>query len=148
MCGRNLDIIFQACEELGVPLAMEKLEGPTMRLIFLGIEIDTTSGSMRLPEEKLARLHQALQSWAGRKACTRHELESLVGLLHHVCRVIHPGRSFLRQVIDLLHIPRRQHHRLRLNRQFRTDLRWWLTFASHWNGVALFPPTTPAKFQL
>ena len=148
VCGRNLDVIFQACEELGVPLAMEKLEGPTTRLIFLGIEIDTTSGSMRLPEEKLARLHQALQSWVGRKACTRRELESLVGLLHHACRVIRPGRSFLRRMIDLLRIPRRQHHRLRLNRQFRADLRWWLTFASHWNGVALFPPTTPAKFQV
>ena len=71
VCGHNLDIIFQACEELGIPLAMEKLEGLTTRLVFLGIEIDTTSGLMRLPEKKLARLHQALQSWAGHKACTR-----------------------------------------------------------------------------
>ena len=31
---------------------------------------------------------------------------------------------------------------------FRADLWWWLTFASHWNGVVLFPPTTPAKFQV
>ena len=62
VCECNLDIIFQACEELGVPLAIKKLEGLTMRLIFLGIEIDTTSGSMRLPKEKLACLHQALQS--------------------------------------------------------------------------------------
>ena len=51
VCGRNLDTIFQACEELGIPLAMEKFEGSTTRLIFLGKEIDTTSGSMRLPEE-------------------------------------------------------------------------------------------------
>ena len=62
VCGHNLDIIFQAWEELGVPLEMEKLEGPTTRLISL--EIDTTSGSMHLPEEKPACLHQALQSWA------------------------------------------------------------------------------------
>ena len=62
--SRNLDTIFQACDELGLPLVMEKLEGPTMCLIILGIEIDTTSGLMRLPEEKLACLHQALQSWA------------------------------------------------------------------------------------
>ena len=37
VCGRNLNIIFQACEEPGVPLAMEKLEDPTTRLIFLDI---------------------------------------------------------------------------------------------------------------
>ena len=101
---------------------------------------------MHLPELKLARLHQALQSWAGLKVCSRCELESLVGLLHHAFRVIRPGLSFLRRMIDLLRIPRHQHHRLPLNRQFRTDLRWWLT-ASRWNGVALFPPT-PAKSQV
>ena len=102
---------------------------------------------MRLPEWKLARLHQALQSWAGLKVCLRCELESLVGLLHHAFRVIRPGLSFLRQIIDLLRIPRHQHHQLPLNRQFRADLRWWLT-ASRWNGIALFPPTTPAKSQV
>ena len=124
VCGCNLDTIFQACKELDVPLAMEKLEGRTMCLIFLGIEINTSSGSMRLPEEKLARLHQALQSRARRKACTSRERKSLVGLLHHACRVICPRRLFLRQMIDLHRIPRRQHHQLRLNRQFRADLRW------------------------
>ena len=46
VCGRNLDIIFRACEELGIPLAMKKSESPTTCLIFLGIKIDTTSGSM------------------------------------------------------------------------------------------------------
>ena len=47
VCGRNLDIIFRACEELDVPLAMKKSDSPTTRLIFLGIKIDTTSGSIR-----------------------------------------------------------------------------------------------------
>ena len=147
-CRRNLDIILHACEDLGVPLAMEKLEGPSTCLIFLGIEIDTTTGTLHLPESKFTRLRQVLESWSGRKACTRRELESLVGLLHHASCVIHPGRSFLRRMIDLLRLPRRHHHQLRLNKQFRADLRWWLTFASHWNGRALFPLTRPARFEV
>ena len=55
--SRNLDTIFQACEDLDISPAMEKLKGPTMSLIFLGIEIDTNSELMHLPEEKLACLH-------------------------------------------------------------------------------------------
>ena len=47
VCGRNLYIISRACKELGVPLAMKKSESPNTHLIFLGVEIDTTSGSMR-----------------------------------------------------------------------------------------------------
>ena len=40
-CQKNLDIIIQTCTDLGIPLALEKLEGPTTCLTFLGIEINT-----------------------------------------------------------------------------------------------------------
>ena len=38
---------------LGVTLAPEKKEGPTKKLVFLGIEIDTVTGRMALPADKL-----------------------------------------------------------------------------------------------
>lgn len=38
MSVKFLRIIQETCEELGVPLAIEKLEGPTTRLTLLGIE--------------------------------------------------------------------------------------------------------------
>ena len=40
-CRRGLDVVLELCERLGVPLAMEKLEGPTTCLMFLGIEVNT-----------------------------------------------------------------------------------------------------------
>ena len=39
-CARSLDLILQTCVELGVPLAMHKLDSPTTRMVFLGIEIN------------------------------------------------------------------------------------------------------------
>ena len=48
-CGRHLAIIQGSCEELGIPLAMEKMEGRTARITFLGIEIDTVAGVLCLP---------------------------------------------------------------------------------------------------
>ena len=84
----------------------------------------------------------SLQEWGDRKVCTRKELESLVGLLNHACKVVHPGRSFLRRMIDLLAAtgragPRKPFHHIRLNREFRSDLAWWRTFVQPWNGVGL-----------
>ena len=38
-CKRSLDLLISECHSLGVPLAPEKLEGPSSVLIFLGIEI-------------------------------------------------------------------------------------------------------------
>ena len=40
-----------------VPLAKEKIEGITTPIIFLGILIDSIRGELRLPPEKLDRLH-------------------------------------------------------------------------------------------
>ena len=63
-------------------------------------------GELRLPEEKLHRLQLLLSEWGDRKACTRKDLESLIGHLNHACKVVRSGRSFLRRMIDLLHTRR------------------------------------------
>ena len=125
---------------MGVPLAIEKLEGPTTRLTFLGIELNTATGVLRLPDDKLARLREALSAWKKKRSCTKRELESLIGTLQHACRVVRPGRSFLRRMIDLVHIRKQPHHHVRLNLEFRADLWWWATFVTRWNWIALFPP--------
>jgi hypothetical protein len=149
-CQANLTRIIAVCEDLGVPLAADKLEGPSDCLTFLGIEIDTRAGLLRLPADKLARLKELLAQWYPRRSCRRRQLESLVGTLHHACCVVKPGRAFLRRVIDLLRMPSatRGHHHIRLNREFRADLRWWDTFASHWNGASMFPCLTEPVFAV
>ena len=91
--------------------------------------MDSQAGILRLPADKLQRLTSVLQEWVDRKVCTRRELESLIGLLNHACKVVRPGRTFLRRMIDLLSATGRtglghSHHHIRLNREFRADLAW------------------------
>ena len=141
-CNTDLQSLKRVCAILGVPLAAHKEEGPTTCLTFLGIEIDSHAGSLRLPPEKLQRLKSVLQEWGDRKACTRKELESLIGHLNHACKVVRPGRTFLRRMIDLLTATgasstRCPHHHIRLNREFRSDLAWWRLFLDPWNGIGL-----------
>ncbi len=142
-CQRHLDILNRECVRLGVPIADHKRDGPTTQLTFLGIEIDTEAGQLRLPAMKLTRIMDTLREWEGRDSCLRKELESLVGLLHHACKVVRSGRSFLRCMIDLLHgnhcspnsrIP------IRLNAEFRSDFAWWIMFIAKWNGISFLAP--------
>ena len=144
-CADSLKIVVDTCAELGVPLALDKCEGPRTRLTFLGIELDTETWSLRLPRDKLTRIQDTLDTWRERKVCRRKELESLVGLLHHACKVIRPGRSFLRRMITLLSSTN-DRHVIRLNRAFRADLAWWRMLAANWNGTGLIPQngTTPS----
>ena len=136
-CHQDLMILKQVCTELGVPLAPDKQEGPSTTIVFLGIVIDTVKQELRLPEEKLGRLQASLIEWEKRISCTRKELESFIGVLQHACRMIKPGRSFLRQAIALLSVTKHHYHYVRLNAEFRADLMWWRTFAAHWNGCSL-----------
>ena len=142
-CQQCLDILDRVCRVLGVPMAVHKREGPTTCIIFLGIEVDTVAGELRLPVEKMQRLQATLEEWGDRRACTRKELESLIGLLNHACKVVRPGRSFLRRMIDLLYSVRRPPNSvipIRLNCEFRSDLAWWQEFLPGWNGVAFLAP--------
>lgn len=142
-CAESLAILDRECSALGVPIADHKRDGPTTCLVFLGIEIDSSAGQLRLPADKLQRLQSLLHEWGDRKACSRKELESLVGLLNHACKVIRSGRSFLRRMLDLLHtVPNPPHRRsiIRLNTGFRSDLAWWRAFTRRWNGVSFLPP--------
>ena len=142
-CSLALKTLDRVCATLGVPIAEHKRDGPTTCITFLGIEIDTVAAQLRLPVPKLERLRALLQSWGDRKACERRELESLVGLLNHACRVVRSGRSFLRRMLDLLHgVPMHplKPHPIRLSREFRSDLAWWRMFVAEWNGVSFLPP--------
>lgn len=136
-CKQGLLILKRICAELGIPLTPEKEDGPTTIMKLLGIIIDTVRQELRLPEEKLKRLLDLLRTWEAKKSCTRRELESLLGILQHACKVIRPGRAFMRQALSLLSIAKRRHHHIRLNAGFRSDMFWWKAFASHWNGAAL-----------
>ncbi|KAL5488697.1 hypothetical protein EMCRGX_G017678 [Ephydatia muelleri] len=94
-------------------------------------------GELRLPDDKVVHLRSLVADWAGRKACNRKELESLVGHLNHACKVVRPGRSFLRRMIALLQRQyRNKYHPIRLNHGFRSDLHWWASFAAQWNGAS------------
>lgn len=152
LCQLWLDTLLRECRRLGVPIAGHKTDGPTTCLEYLGIVIDTLRGELRLSAEKLQRLRDLLREWRNRTSCTRKELESLIGLLNHACKVVRSGRSFLRRMIDLLHAihhPPNSKTPIRLNAGFRADLAWWQEFLVKWNGVSfLHPPSRLPTIEL
>ena len=122
---------------LGFPLALEKLEGPSTTLAFLGVEIDTSAIILCLLEEKLIALRSLIASWKGQRWCLKSKLQSLVGKLQHTCKVVQPGRSFLRRVFKLRGGMHHDHHQIKLNGRMRSDLAWWDLFLESWNGVSM-----------
>ena len=129
-CEVSLHQAQAVCQRLGVPLAMEKLEGSSSIISFLGIVLDSDKLELRLPREKLQRLVELIR-----------ELLSVIGQLQHACRVVRPGRTFLRRMIELSTSAHELHHHIRLNRGFQSDLEWWGLFLAEWNGVSMMVAT-------
>lgn len=133
-CARNLYLMKGTCNGNGTPLKERKIMGPDTILEFLGIILDTIKWEMRLSEERMEVLKALIQKWYMRKACTKRELLSLIGKLGHACKIVRPGRIFLRRMIETAARAKQLEHWVRLDEQFRSDLAWWKEFLQIWNG--------------
>ena len=143
-CHSNVQIMQFVCENAGLPIEPLKSEGPATSLVFLGIEIDSVEGVLRLPADKLRSILETLASWRQRKACRKRELLSLIGLLAHASKVVRISRIFLCRLIDLSTQGKKLDHFIRLNSEARSDLEWWFRFIECWNGVSFLESATSA----
>ena len=90
--------ILSTAQKLGVSL--DKFDSGT-RIVFLGIEIDTNDMCFRVPPDKKTHILRRLNSWAHKKHCRKRELDSLIGYLQFITRVIPWGRAFLGRWIKI-----------------------------------------------
>ena len=93
-CQENMAIMEGTCYKAGLRIEPSKSAGPT-KITFLGMELDTVAGVIRLPADKLHELQELLNAWHGKKGCTMKDLKSIVGLLNHACKTVHSRHSFL-----------------------------------------------------
>ena len=66
-CQHKVDCIKQVFATLKIPIAVDKLEGPSQHIVFLGIKIDSVELTCRLPREKLCALSNTIDHWISLK---------------------------------------------------------------------------------
>ena len=138
-CSLMMNSFQSCCDQMGVPVAVEKTEGPSTVIVFLGLELDSILMQIRIPMEKLAALVSAIRDILSHKRTVRlRELQSLIGSLNFVCRAVVPGRPFCRRLIDATCGVPSKHHHITVNRGMRLDLQMWLTFFQDFNGISVF----------
>ena len=123
---------------LGVPIAYEKTEGPTTKICFLGLEIDSEEMVVRIPMPKIKEITQKTEDLLAHAKCTLKQMQSLIGSLNFACRAITPGRPFCRRLINATCGLTKQHHHLRITTDMRKDLDLWLQFFRDFNGISVF----------
>ena len=136
-CQCYLDSFMSLADFVGIPVKHSKTVSPTTCVTVHGIEVDTELMEARLPRDKLDDALNLVTRFARRKKVTLRELQSLIGTLNFACKVIVPGRPFLRRLIDLTIGINRPNFHIRLNNEARLDLAAWLIFLQRFNGVSV-----------
>lgn len=88
-CHQLVNSFLRVTAKLGVPLALDKAEGPCTILSFLGIELNSVSQTMSLPSSKLSEINALLVEWFKQCSCNALSSRVLLGLssLHQLaCR--------------------------------------------------------------
>ena len=143
----QMQIWLQVCADLGVPVSKAKTFLPAQVVEVLGFIIDTVSMTVSVDSERLDDILLELQRVEDRRTVHGKDLESLAGKMVHVCSVVAGGRTFMREVLDMVARLRSPHHWVHLTEGFRADLRWWIRFARAWNGVEAIPPPVTVPYH-
>lgn len=142
MTSLQLNAFLQMCSSCNIPIKHSKTVLPSTCVTVHGIEVDTIAMQARLPRDKLQKARDMLAKYAKHRKITLTELQSLIGHLNFACRVVSPGRAFLRRLCNLTVGISNPRHHISLNTEARADIAAWLHFLSSFNGISMFHQNT------
>ena len=122
---------------LGLPEAPGKTQPPSHKVTFLGIQIDTRSMTLSIPQQKVDQTLTEIKKIKRRKHITRRQLQSIVGRIIHVAKCVAPARLFAARLLDALRGPQKVSYIV--DQAIRADLDWFINYLRQWNGIAYIP---------
>lgn len=136
--ARSISTVKNLFKELGVPLSEQKTVGPSTRLEFLGITLDSVLMQASLPQDKLSRIREGIKLWSAAVSISKRDILSLLGHLNFAMRIIPHGRSFVSRLLALASSVQNLKDIIVLDDGCRSDLRFWASLCEEWNGISFF----------
>lgn len=130
-------LAISVLRRVGFYIAWEKVNSPSQKVVYLGIELNTVDMYMKLPEAKIEKILKELAFWKGKKKATLKQLQVLSGILGHAARVIRGGKLYIHFLLGKLS-EAREKKRVKLDLNFHEDLQWWKYSATVFNNTPLY----------
>ena len=94
---------------------------------------------MSVPPEKMAELKEDIEHWYRKTTAAKKPLQSILGKLFWVSRVVQHSRIFMGRLLEQLRamsaLP--DNGKVKLSEDCKKDLLWWRTFLKEYNGVSV-----------
>ena len=130
------DALGTLLSDLGLQSSPDKDSPPATSMVFLGVLFDTRDMSMRVTPDRLSDLLSQCQATLLQQTITIANLRSLLGVMSFVTACVRPARIFMNGLLNALRssYPSRLCH---ISDDLKSDLHWWGTFLSQYNGVSI-----------
>ena len=116
---------------------------PKRSIEYLGVQFNLKNLSLSLPESKILSVQSESKSLMTRHACSRRDLESLIGLLNFVAEYIRLGRLRLLPLIRWMNFhtsPRSRDCLVPINDTLRESLEVWTSRPFLSTSIPMHPP--------
>jgi hypothetical protein len=104
---------------------------------------------MRVPPAKLQEVKSEIGLWLKRTTITKKDLQSLLGKLFWIGRVVKHSRVFLGRLLEQLRTmsQKKDNKKVKLLEESRKDIIWWAKFMEHYKGVEIITVEDPIKLS-
>ena len=143
-------LLARLFKDLGLDESIKKAEGPSNQMVYLGVEFDSVAMEMRVPADKLSEIKSEIQLWSRKTTITKKNLQSLLGKLFWVGKVVKFARVFMGRLLQQLRSmgDSKDHFKVKLSDESRKDIRWWARYLDHFNGIQLIVNEDPFLLTL
>ena len=136
-CNLMVRSFLLLSKQINCPVALDKTEYATTKMIFLGVLLNGDKHILAIPEDKKIKALNLLSFMSERNKATIKEIQCLTGTLNFLSRAIIPGRAYTRLMYTKLKTmgsdgrQLKQYHHVQLNQDFRRDCGMWKFFLNN-----------------
>lgn len=136
--------VLQVFRNMGLPIAYNKLQSPTLTIKYLGICIDLVYRQITIPQVKVEDFLGILADIARNEVITKTQLQSIVGKINFMGKAVKPARLFMSRVLATL----RENHsndKIPVDTPMKAHMNWFQKFLSKYNGRSMIKSGPPQK---
>lgn len=129
-------------DALGLQLAHDKCQPPSTHMQWLGYDVDSQNMSIAIPHDRLKQVLDECKNWTTKTRASRSSIQSLVGKLVHLANCVRHARKFTARILATLRsMNKTKKEWTTLSKDFKDDLRWFMSYSETANGISLISPT-------
>ena len=145
LCDDMVSQFMNLCDQLGVPLAMEKTEPAALSTVFLGILLIGDKFVMAVSEDKCLKALNMAGLLLSKKKARAKCLQKFMGFLNFLNKAIFPGRAFTRRMYAKFSLhkdgsPMKPYHHVYSDKEFKNDCQMWVEFLESENKMQFCRP--------